>query len=256
VHEQKHIIRAAESKGGRDTIDWADADAVRLLNTALLRSDYGVSNWEIPDGKLCPPVPGRADYIHQIADVLRDSAGGADVPQGRQVVGMDIGTGASLIYPLIGASEYGWKFISSECDTDSFASAQRIASANAQLDIDVRLQPDASKILQGVLNTAETVDFVMCNPPFFDSPEAFMLENARKQRNLLKNAHKRGSPLVSRTARGARTRTANTLPRGAQGAAQGSNNFAGDASELWCAGGEVAFIKKMAQESQVYYCSY
>ena len=218
-------MRGVDSRGGRDTIDFADASAVRTLNTALLKSDYGVAHWELLEGKLCPPVPGRADYLHHMADVLRASAGGR-LPGGRNIVGFDIGTGASVIYPLIGAAAYGWKFVGSECDPHSFAAAQRIVRANSALDIEVRLQPSTTDILKNVLGEDEEVDFVMCNPPFFDSPQAFAAANARKVGNLRQNSQKRGSTLAKR----------GSFPRGRerpqQGQVRGSNNFAGDASEL------------------------
>src|SRR3569832_1952774 len=53
-----------------EPIDFFDPRAVKALNEALLISFYGVSNWNIPADYLCPPVPGRADYIHHIADLL------------------------------------------------------------------------------------------------------------------------------------------------------------------------------------------
>ena len=176
---QKHIVRAAESKGGRDTINFADPNAVRLLNAALLKVDYGIQDWHLPPEKLCPPVPGRADYVHHLADILHESTRARRIPEGTGVVGLDIGTGSSLIYPLLGASSYGWKFLGSECDPDSFASAERIASANPGLDISVRYQPSPSSLLAGVIDASETIDFIMCNPPFFDSPEARTMYMAR-----------------------------------------------------------------------------
>ena len=250
---RRHVIAGAASKGGRDTIDFADAAAVRALNAALLKADYGIAEWRLPEGKLCPPVPGRADYVHHLADALCDSAGGGPVPQGRQVVGLDIGTGASVIYPLLGSASYGWRFIGTESDPESFASARSIAAANAALDIDVRFQSSTPRILSGMLGDDETVDFVMCNPPFFGSPDEFAAASTRKQANLRLNARKRGSSRrpPSRRAWQGRGRS------GGSGAARNderptSNNFAGGASELWCPGGEVAFVSDMALESQAY----
>jgi hypothetical protein len=66
------IIPASESRSGRSTIDFSNAFSVRALNAALLAADYGVHSWEeehLPTNSLCPPVPGRADYIHYLADV-------------------------------------------------------------------------------------------------------------------------------------------------------------------------------------------
>ena len=55
---------------GEQTIDFANPQAVKALNKALLAHFYAVKHWDIPDGFLCPPVPGRADYIHHLADLL------------------------------------------------------------------------------------------------------------------------------------------------------------------------------------------
>ena len=55
---------------GKQSIDFANPDAVRVFNRALLRQFYGIQHWDIPAGYLCPPVPGRADYLHGLADLL------------------------------------------------------------------------------------------------------------------------------------------------------------------------------------------
>ena len=55
---------------GESSIDFADPAAVKALNRALLKNDYGIHEWNIPEQQLCPPVPGRADYLHYLADLL------------------------------------------------------------------------------------------------------------------------------------------------------------------------------------------
>ena len=45
------------------TIDFSNPDAVKALNSALLKSHYDINYWDIPKGYLCPPIPGRVDYI-------------------------------------------------------------------------------------------------------------------------------------------------------------------------------------------------
>jgi len=50
-----------------ESIDFFNPDAVKALNKALLKYFYDIENWDIPEGYLCPPIPGRADYIHHIA---------------------------------------------------------------------------------------------------------------------------------------------------------------------------------------------
>ena len=53
-----------------ESIDFFNPNAVKMLNKALLKQHYGINNWEIPEGYLCPPIPSRADYLHYIADLL------------------------------------------------------------------------------------------------------------------------------------------------------------------------------------------
>ena len=55
------------------SIDFSDNKAVLELNKAILMHNYGLNDWSIPKGYLCPPIPGRADYIHHIADFLKDN---------------------------------------------------------------------------------------------------------------------------------------------------------------------------------------
>ncbi len=92
--------------GGEQSVDFANPQAVKALNKALLAHFYAVKNWDIPDGFLCPPVPGRADYIHHLADLLGETSG--TIPANASI--LDIGVGANCIYPLIGVHEYGWRF--------------------------------------------------------------------------------------------------------------------------------------------------
>jgi len=54
----------------QDTIDFADPLAVKSLNFSLLKSDYNIAFWDIPDGYLCPAIPGRVDYIHHLHELL------------------------------------------------------------------------------------------------------------------------------------------------------------------------------------------
>lgn len=208
------------SPAGEPTVNFADPLAVKTLNKALLAHFYGVAQWDIPDGYLCPPVPGRADYIHHLADLLAEDRGGV-VPS--QATVLDIGTGSNLIYPLIGAHEYQWRFTGSEIDPQAFASATAIINSNPGLSRAIRLrrQKDATAIFAGVIHKNEQYDATMCNPPFHDSAETARAGSERKRRNLGQ-------------------------------AADAALNFGGQQQELWCEGGEVAFISKMIAESVQY----
>ena len=205
------------SPAGGQTINFADPLAVKTLNKALLAHFYAVKEWDIPEGFLCPPVPGRADYIHHLGDLLSDESG--NVVKGANI--LDIGVGANCIYPLIGAHEYGWRFTGSETHAEAFTSAQAILSANPSLNRMIRLrrQKDTTAMFNGVIHKNEQYDATLCNPPFHDSAAAARAGSERKRRNL---GQDRDDAL----------------------------NFGGQQQELWCEGGEVAFIKQMIAESK------
>lgn len=67
----------------------------------------------IPDGQLCPTVPNRLNYIHWIEDLLALDILPGTRAEGDITTGFDIGTGANCIYPLLGSSVLGWKFVGS-----------------------------------------------------------------------------------------------------------------------------------------------
>lgn len=203
-----------------ETIDFTNAVAVKLLNQALLEQFYGVVNWDIPKNYLCPPIPGRADYIHNIADVLASSNGGV-IPTGKSVTVIDIGVGANCIYPLIGHKEYGWNFIGSDSDPVAIKVATQIVKSNdLSSAIDCRYQANSSNIFKGIIKPDEIVDITMCNPPFHSSAEEAQMGTEKKWKNL--GYKKTVKPVL---------------------------NFGGQSNELWCKGGEVGFITRMAEES-------
>ena len=207
---------------GDASIDFADPKAVKALNQALLIQFYDIREWDIPARYLCPPIPGRADYLHVIADLLAVSNRGV-IPTGASIRALDIGTGANIVYPLIGHREYGWRFVGSDIDMTALNNARRIIDANglAQM-IEVRHQRDPAAIFEGVVLADEPFDFTLCNPPFHASLEAATSGSRRKWQNLGK-AGKHGEPVL---------------------------NFGGRATELCCEGGEEAFVGRMIAESQ------
>jgi len=211
----------APNAHGDASIDYADPAAVKALNQALLKTAYGLHNWDVPPGYLCPPIPGRSDYLHHIADLLGTADNAAASPR-EPVTVLDIGTGANCIYPLIGASEYGWRFVGTEIDPVALRWARKLVTDNSAVAglIECRLQPSPLQCFDGVIHPGETFDLSMCNPPFHASAEAAAAGNRRKRRHL-----------------GGRTRTAHRL------------NFGGTAGELWCDGGELAFVRRMIAQS-------
>lgn len=224
-------VHLTKNPKGQWTIDFANPLAVKLLNKALLALHYGVTYWDIPQGFLCPPIPGRADYIHRAADLLfEDNPKLADEP----ITALDIGVGANCIYPIVGATEYGWSWVGSDIDPISIKQASLIVSQNPKLigQIECRLQRDSQHIFKGVIDEGERYALTTCNPPFHASLEEAQQGTLRKQNNLQANQRKNGRT-VSNTAKN-----------------QPALNFGGQKAELWCPGGEAAFIRKMAMESK------
>ncbi len=203
-----------------ESIDFSNAEAVKTLNRSLLIHFYGVENWDIPPKYLCPPIPGRADYIHYLADLLADGNGGK-IPRGRRIKCLDIGVGANCIYPIIGVREYGWSFIGSDVDAVSIVNAERIAAANPFLqDAEFRLQTVEDQIFRGIIRKDEFIDATICNPPFHASLAEANAGTLRKLSNL------KGKKVTNPTL-----------------------NFGGQNRELWVAGGEAKFIDDMIRES-------
>lgn len=199
---------------GNLSINFSDPKAVKELNRALLFSEYKIQFWDFPDNNLCPPVPGRVDYIHHIADLMSVTN---DKSNDRI---LDIGTGASCIYPLLGNAVYHWSFVGTDIDGDSLISAQKIIDNNQLNDkIELRFQPDKNRILQGIVKENETFSMTMCNPPFYKSEAEAKGANSRKSRNLGNNAIR---------------------------------NFGGNNNELWYEGGEKAFIHTYLYESSMH----
>ena len=210
---------------GDQTIDFSDAAAVLCLNQALLAQVYQVKHWMIPLGYLCPPIPGRADYIHHLADLLAESNQG-QVPTGKGIRVLDVGTGANCIYPIIGSQSYGWKFVATEIDPVAVQTARLIVESNACLAklIKVVQQQQPCSIFKGILRAGDYYALTMCNPPFHASLEAAQAGSQRKVANLTKGQ----APLSK---------------------GQASLNFGGQQAELWCPGGELHFVSRMIDES-------
>jgi 23S rRNA A1618 N6-methylase RlmF len=166
-------LTTTDSKG-RVHVDWKDAAASAALTRALLCADYGLQ-WELPRGFLCPPVPQRANYIHWIEDLLAGPIETAVKPASAVSIpavatGLDIGVGASGIYPLLALSLHpAWKMIGTEINPEALASARANVERNGLCPkIDLRLVSTDGGVLVDAINDQDgVIDFCMCNPPFF-----------------------------------------------------------------------------------------
>ncbi len=209
------------NKYGAESVDFAHPKAVKALNKALLNHYYGIENWDFPDENLTPPIPGRADYIHYLADLLCEHNYGK-FPEGNKITCYDIGTGASCIYPILGVTEYDWNFIGSDIEPKSIESATKVIAANPTLTnkIECRLQENPKDLFYGIIGREDKIDLSMCNPPFHASAEEALKGTKRKLKNL-------GNKDVQKP----------------------DLNFAGVSNELITDGGEHRFVHKMIRES-------
>lgn len=214
-----------------ESIDFFNPEAVKMLNKALLKYFYGIENWDIPPNYLCPPIPGRADYIHYMADLLGTCEKyRKKIPTGEQIKCLDIGVGANCVYPIIGNKEYGWSFIGADIDKIAIESAHQIIITNPSLigKIELRLQTHSKNIFNGIIKQGEFIDLSICNPPFHASFAEAQAGTIRKLTNLKQinskvSNNKNSNPIL---------------------------NFGGQSSELWCEGGEEKFVNTMVMESK------
>ncbi len=207
---------------GKPSIDFADPEAVRVFNRALLKAQYGIQHWDIPADYLCPPIPGRADYLHGLADLLATDNDG-EIPRGAMIQVLDVGVGANCIYPLLGHVDYRWRFLGSDIDPVALGAAKAIVQANGLGKvISLRQQGNARQILAGLLKSDERFDVTLCNPPFHASRDEATRGSQRKWRALGKADPKRKLPVL---------------------------NFGGQNNELWCEGGEIRFVSQLVNES-------
>jgi 23S rRNA (adenine1618-N6)-methyltransferase len=206
---------------GDASIDFSDAAAVKALNRALLQYFYEIEAWDIPDGYLCPPIPGRADYLHHAADLLAPANGG-EVPTGDNIRVLDIGVGANAVYPLIGRHAYGWQFVGSDIDARALDNVRRILDRNPQLaaGLELRLQTSPRSFLRNIVEPGELFDLTVCNPPFHTSTDEAGAASTRKWQNLGKSSIK------------------------------AKLNFGGQSNELLYSGGEEGFITGLIEESK------
>lgn len=196
------------------SIDFANAKAVLTLNKTLLQHYYKITYWDIPENYLCPPIPGRADYIHNIADLLGKRA---------NVKALDIGVGANCIYPIIGVSTYDWYFTVSDIDPTAIKNVENIVNSNDVLrdNITIKHQKNRNNIFEDIIEKDDRFDFTICNPPFHKNAKEAQKGSNQKVSNLTK-----------------------------QNTTNAKLNFGGQSNELWCDGGELKFIRKMIIQSE------
>ncbi|KAK0407303.1 hypothetical protein QR680_019126 [Steinernema hermaphroditum] len=205
---------------GTLNLNFADSEAVRILTLVLLRKDFGLTI-ELPHNSLVPRVPQRLNYLLFLEDLLL-----ANGLKNSDVTGIDVGTGCSCIYPLMGAAKFRWKFVATEIDETSIKMAKSNVEKNGQTENITVMCPRESTILTEAVNAAlcEGFTFSMCNPPFYDFEESSR-KYSMDENNACENTVTEGGRPAPRSATVARL------------------------NELATEGGEVAFVLRMIEES-------
>lgn len=198
-------------------LDFSNPESVQQLTKSLLKRDFGLTI-ELPPDRLCPPVPNRINYVlwvQNLLDSTSDSYSDRYDP-GREVIGLDIGTGASCIYPLLGCAQRPkWRFAGTDIDDKSLQFAKKNVVGNHLQDRIKLLQTQSdSPLLPLDIMGLENIDFSMCNPPFYESTAEMLASAKAKQRPAF---------------------TACT----------------GSETEMVTEGGEVAFVSKIIDESLI-----
>ncbi|KAK3389466.1 hypothetical protein B0H63DRAFT_492402 [Podospora didyma] len=192
-------------------LDFNDPAAVMQLTKALLKVDFGL-RIELPDDRLCPPVPNRHNYILWLKDLMDTTS--YEQP-GRKLCGLDIGTGASCIYPLLGTAQRPWNFIATDIDVKNLGYARKNVQLNALEDrIQVIERQSDDSLLPLDDADIQSIDFVMTNPPFYVSEDEMLASANEKERPP--NSACTGAPV-----------------------------------EMVCHGGEVTFVGRLLRESLV-----
>jgi 23S rRNA A1618 N6-methylase RlmF len=208
--------------------DWKNPRALRDLTCAICWKYFSL-RLEIPLNSLIPPVPSRLDYLLFLEDLLFGQITSADgkkdendpqfdLDRKRAIKGIDIGTGASCIYPLLGCcleNHENWSFLGLEKDIVNLEFAMSNVERNHLKDR-ITFHHNTNKqdriLPKSIIKKSGPFDFVMTNPPFYENGEQLLEQREEKER--------------------------------------GPHSLCtGKPSEMIVKGGEVGFIKQLIQES-------
>lgn len=154
--------------------DFKNPEALRALTCALLHR-YFQKRITLPPDRMIPAVPQRLNYICWIEDLVKlIEAQTSDL----NVMGIDIGTGASCIFPILSCHRNPtWSFIGVEADAKSFSVALENVQKNFMDERIRMIKISTEDTLNDILCLSTyPVTFIMCNPPFFEEEYGVTLE--------------------------------------------------------------------------------
>ena len=169
-----------KNEDGEYSFNWSDNKLSLLITKCILDFYFKIKYYSIPNNFLIPPVPSRLNYINLIKTLLI-SFNILTSKEENEIIGIDIGTGANLIYPLLGYSLYKWKFICSEINNEAFENSIKIIKEN-KLEEYIKLikQKYKNYIFVGIINREKKYTFSICNPPYYDYEDEIKKEDKNK----------------------------------------------------------------------------
>jgi 23S rRNA (adenine1618-N6)-methyltransferase len=203
------------TKYGSPSLLLKEPEAVLLFNKTLLAYQFRIDFFELPEGYLCPAVPGRLDYLLHVKELLDDKP---------HIHLLDVGCGASGIYQLLAEKVLGWKSKGSDINPISTKYAQINLHKNGLHSAICVHQQHSENYFSGIIQQQDYFDVTVCNPPFYEQKETSTRLAARKWKQL------------------------NIQPE----SNEQKTSFGGNDHELWVSKGQTEFIQAMIRESVGY----
>ena len=175
---KKYILKQNEDNEAEFQFDWSNNELSLLMDKSILNYYFNIKYYDIPKGFLIPPIPSRINYINLINSIITKLIKDIDI---KNIIGIDIGTGANIIYPILGYSIYKWKFICTEINKEAYNNAKLILQKNnLENNINIIKQNNKDNIFISILNRENKYLFSMCNPPYYNYENEIKLEDKKR----------------------------------------------------------------------------
>ena len=175
---KKYILKQNEDNEAEFQFDWSNNELSLLMDKSILNYYFNIKYYDIPKGFLIPPIPSRINYINLINSIITKLINDIDI---KNIIGIDIGTGANIIYPILGYSIYKWKFICTEINKEAYNNAKLILQKNnLENNINIIKQNNKDNIFISILNRENKYLFSMCNPPYYNYENEIKLEDKKR----------------------------------------------------------------------------
>lgn len=124
-----YLVPYSSNNSNKFKIDFNNAEALRCLSTVLLKDKFDL-DVNIPLDRLIPSIPQRLNYILWLEDIIEKCIDDDEFKAGRLDL-IDLGTGASCVFPLVSArTNDDWHFLATELDDYSLVCARQNCESN------------------------------------------------------------------------------------------------------------------------------